>query len=178
MILALFLSLAGNARAEAPEEVLKEIISKIQSASNTAPIVDYVDWSKAYSSIPAPRRQFMGVDSPEAMKEYYRKVLKDPVVVMKQQFKQKLSTVPNSQKPALEQTFARMEKVMSEKTKEMQSRIKNTKYQVGEATIEGGKAVVPMTQIFNQVKKTEEVVFERSGKTWRLPSVGMMSNQK
>lgn len=173
----LLLFFSTQALAETPDEVLREIITKIKAASNTSPIVDYVDWSKAYKSTPLPRREFMGVDSAEAMKEYYREVLKDPVAVMKQQFKTKLETVPNAQKPALEQTFARMEQVMGERTKEMQLKVKGTEYEVGEPIIKDDKAMLPLKQTFNGVMKTEEVVFERSGDTWLLPTVGMMSGK-
>ena len=172
-----FFVLSADAHAENPKKVLKEIISKIKSASNTSPVVDYVNWSKAYGSLSESRKNFMGIDSPDSMKEYYRRVLKSPVSVMKEQFERKLESVPNNQRPALEQTFARMEKVMAQKSKEMESRVKNTDYEIGEVKIEGETATIALKHTFNSVFKTEEVILERVGDKWLLPSVGMIANR-
>lgn len=163
---------------ETPEKVLEKILGEIKAASNTSPVVEYVDWDKAFNNMPEERRKMINADSPSAMKAYYKSVLKDPVEVMKQQFEARLGSLPPSQKPVYEQNFSRMQKVLEEKTKEMFSRIAETEYTIGTADIEGEVAVVPLKQKYKEEVREESVRFEKSGTKWMLPAVSSLGQQQ
>lgn len=163
---------------ETPEQVLQKILAEIKAASNTSPVVEYVDWQKAFSKMPEDRKKMINVETPEGMKSYYKEVLKDPVAVMKKQFESRLGSLPPAQKPIYEQNFARMQKALEDKTKEMFSRIAETEYQVGTAEIQGDSAVVALTQNYKGEVRNEKIHFEKTGNAWLLPAVSSMSGER
>lgn len=163
---------------ETPEQVLEKIIADIKAASSTSPVVEYVDWEKAFNNMPEERRKMISVETPAAMKSYYKEVLKDPVSMMRKQFEARLDSLPPAQRPIYEQNFSRMQKALEDKTKEMYSRISETDYKIGTADIQGDVAVIALTQKYKEEEKTENVRFEKSGDKWMLPAVSSLGSQQ
>lgn len=178
---AFFVSFAGTLQAlaqTAPDAVLKEIIEKIKAAQNASPVVDYVDWKEAFEKAPAEQKQAMNISGPDQMKDFYREVLTRPSELLKKQFEQRLAAVPPDQQQLMKASVDRMEQMMRQKEEEMKKRINETTYEVGEAKVDGDKAVVPLTQTYQGSSKQEQVEFVKSDGRWLLPSVGLMSPEQ
>lgn len=171
-------SSACFADGQSPEKTLEEILGKIKEAGNASPVVEYVDWDKAFKEAPDTQKSIMKISDANGMKEFYKEVLANPSSVMKKQFESRKASMPESQRTMLEQTFTRMEAMMKEKEKEMKKKIAGTEYTIGEAKIEGDEAKVSLKQEYDGKSRTEEVTFLKSGDRWMLPAVAMLGGEK
>ena len=163
---------------ETPEETLNKILSEIKSSASTAPVVNYVDWDKAFESLPEDRKKIIAVSSPDEMRSYYESILKDPLAVMEKQYEKKIAGLTPEQKPIFEQNFARLKDILEKKSKEMEKRISESEYEVGKAEIKGSKAAVPLKRKYIGKTIEENVVLEKSGDKWLLPTVSSLSTAK
>ncbi len=166
------------AEALTPEKTLEEILGKIKEAGNASPVVEYVDWEKAFKEAPEVQKSIMQISDANGMKEFYKEVLEKPSSVMKKQFEMRKESMPESQRTMLEQTFTRMEAKMKEKEKEMKAKIAGTEYTIGEAEIDGETAKVSLKQEYEGKSRTETVTFVKSGDRWMLPAVAMFGGEK
>ncbi len=164
--------------AETPEEVMQEIVTKIKAETNSAPIVEYVDWESAFKEAPEQQKEIMQIDSPEKLKEFYREVLKNPAAMMKKHVEMRMSQVPENQQAMMRATVAQMETVIKKKEEEMRTKIAETDYSVGTAKITGDDAVVPLTTKYKEEEKTHDVEFVLKDGKWLLSSPGFAVEQK
>jgi len=163
--------------ADAPEDVLKEIIGKIKAQNDASPVVEYVDWNKAFTEMPPPQKMAMKINSPQEMKSFYKQVLANPSAMMKKQFEERLGMIPEAQRPMMRQSLARMEEMMKQKEAEMKQKIAGTTYEVGKSEINGANAKVELKQTYEGKTKVEKVEFVKSGDNWLLASVGLVNPQ-
>lgn len=169
---------ASGALAETPEEVMQEIVTKIKAETNSAPIVEYVDWESAFAEAPQQQKEVMQIDSAEKLKEFYREVLKNPAEMMKKHVEMRMSQVPENQQAMMKATVAQMETVIKKKEEEMRAKISETDYVVGTAKITGDDAVVPLTTKYKEEEKTHNVEFVLKDGKWLLSSPGFAVEEK
>ncbi len=174
-LLFLFIVKPGGAQAEGPDEVLRKIVAEMKTAGNPSPVVDYVEWEEAFEQMSPQSRTQMKISSADDLREYYRGTLKDPVKAMRSQLQEKMKVVSFENSSQIKQYLAREQEKMVREQQEVMARIRDTKYQVGPAIIEGDTANVKLTQIYKGKVSTEEVRFVKSGETWLLPSVSALS---
>lgn len=160
---------------ETPEQTLNKILSEIKSTGSTSPVVNYVDWDKAFENLSEDRKKIIAVSTAEEMKSYYESVLKDPLVVMEKQYQNKIASLAPEQKPVFEQNFIRLKSVLEKKSKEMQTRISESEYEVGKAQITGNKALISLKRTYIGKTLEENVTLEKFGDKWLLPAVNSLS---
>ncbi len=178
MLLVLFSSNALSQEAKSsPEGVLNRILSEIKTAQNTSPVVNYVDWKKAFNSLSVERKNKISVNSSDEMKSYYQTILKNPIAVMEKQYKARIAKLDPEQKSVYEEQFSSVKKILEEKTKEMNSRIAESTYEVGEANIDGNIAIVSLKRKYLGKTKEEKVRLEKSDGRWLLPAVNSIGGQ-
>ncbi|MCB0322401.1 MAG: hypothetical protein KDD69_02475 [Bdellovibrionales bacterium] len=172
------LNAVSTAAAETPEDVLKEIVTKIKAESNTAPIVEYVDWETAFSKAPADQKTMMQIGSPEDLKSFYREMLQDPSAMMRRHVEKRLGEASPDQQAMIQATMAQMETEMQKREDEMKKRISETEYTVGESKVDGEEATVELSSSYQGDTKTHEVRFVKSGEKWLLASPGFAMESK
>ena len=169
------LTLSPTAAFANPEAIVQEIVTKIKAASNPSPIVDYVDWSKAYEKMPPMQKTMMKVDSADGMKEFYRQMLTNPAMMMEKRMKEQAASMPEAQQAAMQQSMGQIQQMLKQRQEEMKKQISETEYTVGKATVEGEKATVMLTQEFEGEKKEREIQLNKVGEKWMLDSTSMFS---
>ena len=163
---------------ETPEQTLSKILSDIKTSASTTPVVNYVDWEKAFNNLSEEKRKKNSISSSQEMKSYYENVLKNPIAIMEKQYKKKIASLTPQQKPIFEQNFARLKSALEEKTKEMSERIAESEYEVGVAKVTGDIAIVPLKRKYIGKTTEENVRLEKSGDKWLLPGVNSLSAKK
>lgn len=177
--LLLFVSaLPALSDTPSPESTVQEIVTKMKAEGNPAVIVEYVNWTKAFSQFPQNQKDQLGVKSPDEMKSFFREMLAHPSVVMKKQMESRLSTVPPDKLEEAKQSIVKIEEMMKTKETEMKERLTSTKYEVGSANINGEQATVKLTQVYKDQTRTEDVTLEKDNGRWMLPSVNMVGPPK
>lgn len=164
--------------AQAPDQLLKELVDKIKAAGNPSPIVEYVKWDEAYKNIPEDQKQAMNIKSPEEMKKIYEKMLRSPSEMMKQKMEPQIKEAPPERQQIMQQAVTRMQELMAQKEKEVRERIAATTYNVGSATISGNTATVKLSQIYQGETTEDDVKFIKSGDSWLLPTASIVTKPK
>ena len=157
--------------AQAPDEVMREVIAKVKKTLDASPVVDYVRWDEAFSRMDAQTRMQMKVSSAEDLKEYYRQALKNPVAAMHNQLQAQIKNASPEDAQKIKEYLAKQEAQLSREQMELKKRIAATRYEVGSAKIEGNTASVKLVQNYNGEVSSEEVQMVKVGDLWLLPSV-------
>ena len=169
------LVLLPSAAFASPEAVVKEIVEKIKAAANPSPIVDYVDWSKAYEKMPPMQKTMMKVESANGMKEFYREMLTNPAAMMEKRMKEQAASMPEAQQAAMQQSMGQIQQMLKQRQDEMKKQITETEYKIGKATVEGEKATVKLTQVYQGDSKEREIQLNKVGEKWMLDSASMFA---
>lgn len=159
-----------SAESLTPEAKVKTVIGLIKEKGDPSPIVDYVSWKENFDSLPEKNRKIMEVDSEEELREFYRRILLSPadeiVRVFETKFKDKVS------KDKVDGVIETVKQRALEKEGEIRKRIKESKYDVGKAVINGSTAVVPLTYHYGSESKTESVKMVKEGDEWMFAGLG------
>ncbi len=172
----IFFSLIFNSRIlfadQGPSDVVREAIKKVQTMGDPSPLVDYVDWSVVYEKMPANSKELMKVSSESELKDYYRQILKSPSEAMSGLLSGKLKDLSGDKAQAGEQILAKLKEKMAEKEVQIKERIKNSKYTIGDATIEGDTAKVSVSHEYEGKKKKEVLDLRKKDGVWLLSNLG------
>lgn len=172
--LAVVLLSAGLALAEmTPEYTVKEFVGRIKKEGNPWPIVDYIDWEKAFVDFPAPQKEQLKLKSADEMKNFFREMLQQPAKKMKEQMDARIKEMPKDMQDRSKPMMTQLEEMMKKKEAEMKDRISKTEYEVVDSTVEGETATVKLKQKYNTEEKTEEIKLQKKGDRWLLPSIKM-----
>ncbi len=173
VLLGAFAALGSTAAfAEtSPEGTVKEFVGKIKSAKSPAPIVEYIDWQKAFNEFPEAQRAQLKLDTPDKLKTFFKSMLESPAKTMREQMEARLKSMPQDQQTQAKPMMDQLQTMMETKEKEMKERIAATDYQVSDEHIDGDTATVKLTQKYKGEDKSETIKLERHGSKWLLPSL-------
>ena len=173
VLLASLLPLQFAAAEMSAKQTVEEILSKMKAAESPAPVVDYVDWKGAYEKMPAAQRQAVGVESAEGLRSFYSKMMTNPKEVMEKKLEEQLASMPEEKKSMMRASMGRMEQMVDQRQEMMRKQLAETEYKVGEATMEGEVATVPITQTHNGETKQRDIKLTKVDGRWLLDSATM-----
>lgn len=170
ILLFLFLIPSQSLAEDGPSQLVKKVILLIKKQGDPSPMVDYVYWQKIYKDLPEKNRVVMNVSNENELKEFYRRVLKSPTVELDNVLRSRMEEKLGAEKT--EDLLSNLKETAIKKEKELKSRLKNTKYLIGKSKIKGDRAKVPLTYLYKNKKKTEDVSVIKIKNVWYLENFG------
>lgn len=162
----------GNALAEmSPKKIVETMTSQMKKTGNVVHILDYVYWPKAYESLSVRDRTQMGITDPQQMKTRMQQLFNDPSAIMAQGLQNQLSGLTPEQKTMMEAQMKQVSAMMQSKRKEMSDKLKQTSFQVGSEKIDGNRATVPVTSVYQGETEKKDIQFEKIEGKWYLPTI-------
>ncbi len=169
---AMVTALAAPAFADStPDGTVKEFVEKIKAAGSPSPIVEYIDWTRAFADFPEAQKSQLNITTADGMKSFFKEMLANPAKAMKAQMEARLAKLPPEQQESAKASLAQLETMMQQKEAEMKDRIAKTEYKIESTEVNGAKATVKLTQTYQGQAKTEEIKLEKIGDRWLLPSL-------
>lgn len=170
---------ASRAGAEemTPEETVTQFVGRIKEAGSPWPIVDYINWDKAFAEFPAPQKEQLKLKDAGEMKNFFKAMLQEPAKKMKEQMEARIKEMPKEMQDKSKPMMSQLEDMMKKKEAEMKDRIAKTEYKVLESKVDGANATVKLQQKYNTEEKVEEIKLEKFGDKWLLPSIKMAQMQ-
>jgi hypothetical protein len=169
--LAFFFSTActGSPVAEAsPESTVKSMVSDIKKEKSSAAVLKYIHWPSAFESTSTEDRKMMNINTPEDLKQYASKMMKDPAKAMREHMESSLEGMPESQKDMARETMSGMIAMMEEGQKEAAAELERTSFKVGDSKIDGDEAVVDLFITVDGETKKEEVNLKKIDGSWYM----------
>lgn len=156
-----------------PDGTVKEFVEKIKAAGSPSPIVEYIDWARAFAEFPEAQKSQLKITSADGMKTFFKEMLANPAKAMKAQMEARLAQLPPEQQESAKASLVQLETMMQQKEAEMKDRIAKTEYKIEGTEVDptGKKATVKLTQTYQGQAKTEEIKLEKTGERWLLPSL-------
>lgn len=169
---ALITAVSAPAVADStPAGTVTEFVEKIKAAGSPSPIVEYIDWTRAFAEFPEAQKSQLKITTADGMKSFFKDMLANPAKAMKAQMEARLAQLPPEQQEQAKASLVQLETMMQQKEAEMKDRIAKTEYKIDGTEIDGVKATVKLTQTYQGQAKTEEIKLEKIGGRWLLPSL-------
>lgn len=158
------------AEPTSPKEVVRSFVNEYNQSLSPAVMVNYVHWPTAFNNLTSSQQSAIKVTNPEEFKAYITNTLKDPIQTVRKVVRAKMDTLTPEQRARLEQSLEQQIQQLEQQRQQLQEKMKNAVITVGEATIEGDKASVPVSTEFEGENKQETVQLERIDGRWYLQS--------
>ena len=164
----------GSALAEtSPRDLVIDITKQMKEAEGPAPMLKFVHWPSVYKQLEqSGHLAKANISSPDQLKAFYEMFFSDPETFLRQQMMARMKDVPEDQKELMKTRVDGLVQQLAAKMKESRRQLADTAFEVGEATIEGHKASVPLT-VTKPGKEPEIEIVElrRIDNQWFLPSL-------
>ncbi len=172
--LILFLVPVSAAAEMSPGETMEKIISSLKANPGIAGIADYVHWETAYKQMPSSQLQEMGISSATDLKKFYIDAQTDPGSIIRRQMKQR--GLPPQQAQMMEQQIAMLSENLKKRMAEQHEKLMRTKFDIGEAAINGAEAKIPLTTSLDGTEKQDTVTLRKYGSEWLLPGLSFLDS--
>ncbi|MCB0346393.1 MAG: hypothetical protein KDD66_14835 [Bdellovibrionales bacterium] len=173
-ILILFILPSAAAAEMTPAQTLEKIVASLKANPGIAGIADFVHWQTAFEQMPAPQLKEMGISSPEDLKKFYIEAQNDPGAIIRRQMKQR--GLPAEQAQMMEQHIAAMSTQLKQRMDEQHTKIKRTTFEIGEASVNGSEAKIPLTTSVDGKQKEDVVTLRKYGNEWLLPGLAFLES--
>lgn len=172
-----FAGLTSSASADStPEGTLKVMVSKMQESHLN--LLEFVDWPTAFNSLAPREKQSLRVKSPEEMQKFYVSMFSDPRAFYESQLKGKIGNLTQEQQAVVDKQIDHTVSLIEEKVKSEQDRIRRSKYDIGEASIKGNMATIPLSATLDGETRKEQVELIKVNGQWKLPQLALIKGKK
>lgn len=166
-----------------PEAVVTEMFAKMKKAGSPAPMTEYIEWNEAYKNLPDMQKQQMGVKTPDELKAFMGRVLKDPSAVLKEKMEEQLAGQPPEQKEMMMRMMAGMNAQVADMQKKMSEDMKKTTMTIKSSEVKGDKATVNIQVSKDSKDGTKEekdhtINLVKSDKRWLIPDMEFARKQQ
>lgn len=168
----------ATAFAQTPAKLLQEIAAKLKATGSAAVLVDYVNWDSAFQNVDPRQKDQLNVQTPDALREYYRQLLTNPEKFLRQQIEGRLEELPPDQRESAKQKFEAALVEARAKLAESKLQFKESQYTVGEETITGDQAGVKLETVYKGTPKSDTIRFVKINGKWYLSSVRNIGSEQ
>ncbi len=161
-----------------PGDLVLEMISKLKETRQASVILEYIHWGKAFESFPARDKARIRVNSPEEMKDYFETFFRDPGSFLKREMEQQLTSLDPAQADMARANMERMVKTVEQKQLEMQQKMSEAEYSLGEVSVQGNAATVELISQLDGEKKSRKLPLEKVDGRWYLPGMTFIQEKQ
>ena len=159
--------------AQEARALVERIIRKMKEAEGPGPMLEFVHWPTVFSKLKeSGHLKKIDVSSPEQLQKFYEVFFNDPEAFFRKQMNARIKDLPDEQKQVVKARVDSLVRQLAAKMRNSRAQIKDTTFTVGDATIEGDAATIPLEVVKpDGSKKTEIVELRKIEGKWYLPSM-------
>ena len=175
-VFALITCLATNCFAgSTPEATVHSAIKELKSTGQPSAILNYVHWQTAFNQMSPMYRAQINADSPEALKSFYSKALKDPSEAMKGTLEGYASQLPPEQQAMMKQQMEKLGAMMKQRLDEAKKKLVEADYEIGKASVEGNDATLKLVATRGEETRSHDLKLIKIGEQWYFPSLDLVN---
>ena len=159
-----------SAEDQSPKAVVEGMAADMNAGKGFESMLTRVHWPSAYEKIGEDERKAMNVASPEDLKRVTMKFLEDPGAALTERMADKIYNMPKDKQEITKKLLEEMQSGLVKKFAKAKERMQKSVYEVGEATVEGDRAVVPLKATYEGKTTERPIELKKIDGSWYLPT--------
>ena len=160
----------SSAAAETPAEIATNIAAQIESRQKLEPAFEYLDWDTAFNAMDSGQRESLGIRSVKQFREYEVESYDGKDKKVRADLENTIAKLPPEQSRRLQEMNDHLVSSLEAQRAESAAAFEETKFTVGEETIEGETAKVALVKTRGEKVVNDVAEFVRVGGKWKLKS--------